>query len=390
MNITVSKNTIYYLAIGNLILWEIIMLYLKSHNHKNVAQNELLGVIQEVKSNETETRNITLSRSTSIVHEKKALRVPKESPPNQTEIMRNTTSSWTPNSTNYTNKTLMCAMVKDEEAYIDEWVDYHHAIGFDHFHIYDNSEKGDMKSWGEKKGDHVTVTHWPKRASQRYAYVDCAKTAVLTPFLINNVTYTWAAFFDVDEFLLLRKHEDVHDFLEEHLQYGLLGINWLMVRPVEGDLLYSPLPVTKRFQHREIKGDRKIKSIVRLSDMDMSLGGRLGVHYFKLKDKTKRDVHDTDGRHFLSSSNRYGSPQDVASLYHFRTKSYKENLVKRLKGDSDNWYTPDQDPKLKDAKEKFDEALSNPNVQPEGLIHDDALWKAVKKYVPKYAAFDQW
>ncbi len=361
---------------------------MKSHHNlaSNEAKNELFLDLQ-APSNGSEIRNTTSSKTNLSANEKKALRVPPKEPSNEFE-MRNTTFS-RPNPSNYKNKTLMCAMVKGEEAYIDEWVDYHYALGIDHFHIYDNSEKWEMKQWGEKRGDYVTVTHWPKRGSQRVAYVDCARTATHPDFLINNVTYTWAAFFDADEFLLLRKHDDLHDFLEEHLQRGQLGINWLNVRPVEGDLLYSPLPVTKRFQHREKYGCQTMKCIVRLSDMKISMQGRKGIHKFQMKDKNNT-AHDTSGRHFKGNFNPWGAPHDVASLYHFSTKSYKENLVKRQKGDSAWVHKPEEDPKLKEATEKFDKALSNPNIRPEGLIHDDALWEAMKKYVPKYAVFDQW
>ncbi len=390
---------------GLFIFWAGSIWLLQSHL-LHEAQNELLGLSQvtskktdmktaiskkpsmplHVQQEETESTNATFWGPNSTSQEKKDLKKLRE--PSSEKKMRQI-NYWRPNPTNYNNKTLMCAIVKGEEAYIDKWVEYHYALGFDHFHIYDNSEMWEMRLWGEKKGDHITVTHWPDQASQRKAYVDCAKRAVLTDYLINNVTYTWAAFFDVDEFLLLRKHEDLHDFLEEHLQRGALGINWLLVRPVEDDLLYSPLPVTKRFQHRESRGSKMIKSIVKLSDMDTSLSGKLGIHKFQLKDKEEK-IHDTRGRYFDGLRNPWGSRHDVASLYHFSTKSFKENLVKRLKGDSAYAYKPEDDPKLKEAKEKFDEAFSNPQLRPGGLKHDGALWEAMKKYVPKYAAFDQW
>ena len=174
----------------------------------------------------------------------------------------------THNHHNSKRKALMCAIVKDEEAYIDEWVDYHYALGFDKIRIYDNSDLNEMKVFGDKKGDHVDVIHFPgvpvaDCELQERAYHDCAQKAV------EEGVYTWAAFFDIDEFLVLKKHEDVHDMLEEHLQRGALGINWYVFEPTQSDLLYVPLPVTKRFIYRSRNLCPIIKSIVKLSDFNL-------------------------------------------------------------------------------------------------------------------------
>ena len=181
-----------------------------------------------------------------------------------------------------TRKALMCAMVKNEEAYIDEWVDYHYALGFDKIRIYDNSELNEMKIFEEKKGDHVDVIHFPgapvaKCELQERAYYDCTQKAV------EERVYTRAAFFDIDEFLVLKKHEDVHDMLEEHLQRGSLGINWYLFRPTQIDVIYSPLPVTKWFMYRNNLTDI-IKSIVKLSDFDLQKPKGCYVHIFPLKE----------------------------------------------------------------------------------------------------------
>ena len=44
-------------------------------------------------------------------------------------------------------KAVVCSIQIKIEAYIDEWVDYHLAIGFTKIYIYDNSENFDLKNW---------------------------------------------------------------------------------------------------------------------------------------------------------------------------------------------------------------------------------------------------
>ena len=64
------------------------------------------------------------------------------------------------NNKNASRVIVMCATVQDDEAYLDEWVDYHFALGVTHFALYDTSERGELQQWGEEKGHHVTVIPW--------------------------------------------------------------------------------------------------------------------------------------------------------------------------------------------------------------------------------------
>jgi Glycosyl transferase family 2 len=91
----------------------------------------------------------------------------------------------------------ICCLVRDDEAYIDEWVDYHHAMGFDHIYIYDPSVHFELQQWEEEKGDQVTVYHYASNCSQDDAYLDCARGFGL------HKNHTWMAFFNVNEFLVL-------------------------------------------------------------------------------------------------------------------------------------------------------------------------------------------
>jgi hypothetical protein len=284
-----------------------------------------------------------------------------------------------------TNHAALCCVVKDEEAYIDEWVDYHHALGFDSIHVYDNSDSFELKQWGEEKGQHVTVTHWPGIAKQGSSYLDCARRLAA-----EGGNHTWAAFFDVDEFLILKKHAHVEDFLLEKCATGTLTVNWLMFSGMSRTL-YSPAPVTKRFIHREEKTNKHIKSIVRLRDMNFE--EEIRCHYPTLVNAS--DQKDTNGKRFEGPWNPDG-PTDVAVLHHYERKSYKEYVTKKMRGRASMPQTEAHYLRWKRAI-LGDVSSSSPFFHPEiyvggGLssstFFDDAAWKAMKKYVPEYAAFD--
>jgi hypothetical protein len=42
--------------------------------------------------------------------------------------------------------TSICLIIKDENEYINEWLDWHIKIGFEHFYIYDNGSKITIES----------------------------------------------------------------------------------------------------------------------------------------------------------------------------------------------------------------------------------------------------
>mmetsp|Transcript_6673 Transcript_6673/g.8718 ORF Transcript_6673/g.8718 Transcript_6673/m.8718 type:complete len:351 (-) Transcript_6673:1609-2661(-) len=290
---------------------------------------------------------------------------------------------------NSTRKALMCAIVKDEEAYIHEWVDYHYALGFDKIRIYDNSDFNEMKVFGDKKENRVDVIHFPgvpvaNCDLQERAYHDCAQKAV------EEGVYTWAAFFDIDEFLVLKKHEDVHDMLEEYLQKGALGINWYKFEATQSDVVYVPLPVTKRFTYRNRKLQRIIKSIVKLSDFDLQKTKGCYVHYFPLKEGV---THGFNGEKIADGMWHGNGTEDVAVLHHYHAKSFKEYLTKRLRGRAGH------DPNstlvkggIRHAQGMFKNALRvydhNSTEMREDFIFDDSAWQVLKKNVPRYAAFD--
>jgi hypothetical protein len=65
----------------------------------------------------------------------------------------------------------------------------------------------------------VTVMHYPEK-KQEAAYLDCARK------LNKAGKHTWAVFFDLDEFLILKKH--AHIVTHEFRTYTHLKINHIL------------------------------------------------------------------------------------------------------------------------------------------------------------------
>lgn len=225
---------------------------------------------------------------------------------------------------------------------------------------------------------------------QTEAYVDCAKNGI-------EEGYEWAAFFDIDEYLQLKRHDDMVDLLEEHLSSGALGVNWYVFRPRKEDVLYKPLPLPKRSMFREVDPYRHIKSIVKLSDMDLGRSKKMNFIHAVMVRKGK--LHDTNNHPFQANFNANG-PTDVVVLHHYAIKSYKEFLAKRLRGRAAA-KSFDNSARIESAQEHFLKALDpndtssndiqvdtkSPHINIE-VVYDDSGWEAMKKYAPQYAFYD--
>lgn len=88
----------------------------------------------------------------------------------------------------------LCLICKDENEYLQEWIDYHINVGIDYFIIYDNNSKYPISKTIEKLGyRNVTVISWKedKTYSQVNAYMHCCQ---------NFQNYDYIGFIDTDEF----------------------------------------------------------------------------------------------------------------------------------------------------------------------------------------------
>ena len=260
------------------------------------------------------------------------------------------------------NKAVVCNIQKKEDAYIDEWVDYHLAIGFEMIYIYDNTDNNDLRNWGNKRFlDGVRVKHFPGIKKQVLADSACAKRA-------EKDGATWAAFFDIDEFLLLKKNENINEFLVEYgLSKGAIGINWLTVG-TSNKTKYEPKPVTLRFQYTvpQWRGNIHIKSIARVKEIKTFQS----PHYAIFIDKTTKTI-DTNGYTINGPFNR-NMTTDIAVLYHYRYKS-KEEFIAR---------------KSDDSRSFGNKKLARYGPLPVGDTFDDSVWQVLKSRVPRYGLLE--
>lgn len=114
------------------------------------------------------------------------------------------------------------AIAKDEDAYFLEWAAYHLAIGFDHIFLYDNMSRVTLRSLLRSRlaRRSITVIDWPiipDQNTQFMAYAHFLKT--------YGRRVDWAAVIDLDEFVCLKAHATIRDFVAEFPNADGIAIN---------------------------------------------------------------------------------------------------------------------------------------------------------------------
>lgn len=135
-------------------------------------------------------------------------------------------------------KVALCCTACKEQYYIKEFVEHYISLGFDKIFIYDNNDKDDndidngLNSLSDKQMSFIEIID--KRGlklTQVEEYLEC--------YNAHGDEYDWICYFDVDEFLELPKHGEIHKFLNQNKfnKYNLIRINWVLYN--DNNLIYN-------------------------------------------------------------------------------------------------------------------------------------------------------
>jgi hypothetical protein len=207
-------------------------------------------------------------------------------------------------------KVALVCISKNEDEYIQEWIDYHVKLGFDKIFIYQNNWRCEFIN-----NEKVVKLILDGENKQRKAYNDFIRS--------YKKEYDWAAFFDVDEFLVLKKHENIHHFIKDYNEFNSISINWVLFGDNGISKINEEKSVLKRFTKRQIKINEHVKSIVKLSN-----NFRMNVHSPTIRScSPEREI-------ILGPFNPKGSDK-IAQLNHYFCKTKEEFLKKINRGRAD-------------------------------------------------------
>jgi hypothetical protein len=124
------------------------------------------------------------------------------------------------------HKFSLVACARWEETEIQEWIEYHRSIGFDHIYLYSNDDDPAILfraivPYAYGPDPFVTFRHWPRVGAQPAIYLDFLKT--------YRSETEWFSFLDVDEFFVLKGINNIGRFMRDYeTSVDCLYFNWVI------------------------------------------------------------------------------------------------------------------------------------------------------------------
>lgn len=220
------------------------------------------------------------------------------------------------------SKVVLFCIAKLEHRYIEEFCKYHLYIGFDTIYIFDNEDVPTYQTLLQHIPN-IYVIHFPGTA-QQYIAIQCFQNNIMYNHCISHVIHL-----DCDEFIVLKKHGSIKEFIQEYIKDDCagIGINWRFFGDSNHEH-YSNVPVRKRFTWCEKGGNIHIKTLYNKD------------HFVKYN--TMHDINVKDGYHIKSTTGEiiqgpfnHNIDISVIQINHYKTKTFEEFQYIRQRGRAD-------------------------------------------------------
>ena len=198
-------------------------------------------------------------------------------------------------------------LIKHENRYLQEWIDWHLALGFDHMYIYDNGTAEKVTEVTEQYDsavqEKITVIDWSGHHNhiQQDAY---------NHFMEHFRTDTrWGLFIDSDEFLRFTDGitTNINEFLKNYEDYTEVW-GYEVEYNANGQEYYEDAPVRERFTKQvDTREGFYWKNFIQVNRIDSFL-----MHY----------AYYDERKHLMFKNEQ--SNQDLFVIDHYYTKSWEE------------------------------------------------------------------
>ena len=246
-------------------------------------------------------------------------------------------------------KVAICAIAKNENLYIREWVEWYKNLGVSKIFLYDNNDP-DGERFEEVIDDYIKsgfveiidVRDAPlsyievdqndkayRCSIQHKCYLECYKTKVSD--------FDWIGFFDIDEFVTFRNEYTLESFLNQEI---FEDTDTVLIPWVEYDdnnlIYYDDRPVMERFTHLTSRhGWNLVKSFARTNKEIYDDSMRNMIHCFKLQGDRIKYANGRCIPFINNMSNWYMANDLVVNtsnciLNHYKTKTIEEFLRRRV------------------------------------------------------------
>jgi hypothetical protein len=229
----------------------------------------------------------------------------------------------------------LCLRFRDEARYLREWLDYYYAAGVSHFFLYNNFSEDnyrDVLAPYVERGL-VTVIEWSFAPASPAAEEDCILRA--------RGQYKWVGFFDADEFVVIKDHRSIPEFLDGYNGYPGVALHWLMFgssRHVDR----PGGPVIEAYAYRGVEPNFHVKCFVRAD----AVAQWRNTHswYFRGMSRAVNEL-----RRSVTGTLSVPVTAEMAWINHYHSKSeedYREKMARRPQQDDVTMRFPNRRPEF--------------------------------------------
>lgn len=246
--------------------------------------------------------------------------------------------------------------MKDEGKNLEEWLDFHRAVGVEHFYLYDNGSTDNTKELCALQGD-ISYFYTDMDMCQMSCYFNA-----VTAFRDQS---RWMAFIDLDEFLYSPKG-DLKEQLKGFEQFPGIAVNEVFygsngheTRPAYG--------VLRNYTKRRKEVDKHIKSICQPA---LTLCSAFNPHSFIYT----QGMAVNENKQQCPGPFNDAATADIFRINHYWVKSKEEYETKLTRGRAD---VPSRDPQFRYTSgigRKLDEVFLQDNE-----VEDTGIWKFLER-----------
>ncbi len=130
-------------------------------------------------------------------------------------------------------KTAICAIIKDEHLFLEEWIEWHLGLGFDAIHLFEDKDSKSHEEICVKYSNVYLRRYEDDKEVQKLleGQGSSSRQLVLYDWFAKEYkdTYDWTAFIDLDEFIVFNKDYDLNKLCDEFKGYPAVYLNWRMI-----------------------------------------------------------------------------------------------------------------------------------------------------------------
>ena len=231
------------------------------------------------------------------------------------------------------NPVIVC-IAKKEHDYIKEFIKYHLALGFKYIYLYDNEDTPTYETMLDEFKSNIKVIHLPFNN-----YHKGVQYIALDDFIANHLfksDITHVAHIDIDEFIVLKKHENICDFINEYIVGDCqgIGMNWRFFGS-SGLTKKTDEPVTMRFKMCEARGNIHIKTLFKRDNF---------LNFGTCHDVNVKNGHiKSTNNHIIIGPANHNIDFSIIQLNHYKCKTFEEYeyIRKRQRADIRNGGDPE-------------------------------------------------